>query len=160
MRSPTKIIDKYTRIWRTLGFYERFEQIVAIFLTLLISVVILFSSARLAVEVYELLIFKDDLMDPAVFLKIFGMILMVLIALEFNHSIVQVVERKQSIIQVRIVVQISILVVVRKFILIDLTKTPATTLYGLAAVVIALAILYYVVGQYEQNRRDANRIET
>ena len=99
-------------------------------------------------------------MDPAVFLKIFGMILMVLIALEFNHSIVQVVERKQSIIQVRIIVQISILVVVRKFILIDLTKTQATTLYGLAAVVIALAALYYVVRQHEHSRRDADQTET
>lgn len=155
MDTPSKLIDQYTKIWRELGFYERFEQVVAIFLTILISVVVLFSCARLAIEVYELIIFKDDLMDPAVFLKIFAMILTVLIALEFNHSIVQVVERKQSIIQVRIVVQIAILAIVRKFILIDISHADATTLYGLAGIVIALAALYFVVHEHDRRRREA-----
>lgn len=67
MDSPTKLIDQFTAIWRQLGFYERFEQVVAIFLPILVSVVILFSCARLAAEVYGLIIFKDDLMDPGSF---------------------------------------------------------------------------------------------
>jgi len=154
MNSPTKLFDRYTRIWRELGFYERFEQVVAIFLTILISIVVLFSCARLAVEVYELVIFKDDLLEPAVFQNIFAMILTVLIALEFNHSIIQVVERKQSIIQVRIVVQIAILAVVRKFILIDLPKTEPAVLYGLASVVVALAVLYFVIREYDRRQRE------
>ena len=154
MDHPKKIIDRYTAIWRDLGFYERFEQLIAIFLTVLISIVIVFTCARLAVEVYQLLIFKDDLMDPEVFLKIFAMILTVLIALEFNHSIVQVVERKQSLVQVRIVVQIAILAIVRKFILLDMTKTSATTLYGLAAIVIALSVLYFAIRNHDPRRRD------
>lgn len=142
-------LDHFSKIWRELGFYERFEQVVAIFLTILISTVIIFSCARLGVEIYELLVFRDDLMDPAVFLNIFAMIITVMIALEFNHSIVQVVQRKQSIVQVRIIVQIAILAIVRKFILIDLTKTSAMTSLGLAAIVLSLASLYYVV-----HRRD------
>ena len=154
MDNPTKLIDQYTKIWRELGFYQRFEQVVAIFLTILISVVIVFTCARLAVEVYELLIFKDDLMDPEIFLKIFAMILTVLIALEFNHSIVQVVERKQSLVQVRIVVQIAILAIVRKLILLDMTKTAPATLYGLAAIVIALAALYFVIRHNDRRRQD------
>jgi len=111
---------------------------------------------RLAVEVYELLIFEDDLMDPATFLKIFAMILTVLIALEFNHSIVQVVERKQSLVQVRVIVQIAILAIVRKFILLDMTKTAATTHYGLAAIVIALATLYFVIRQNDRRQPREN----
>ncbi len=160
MDNPTKFIDQYTKIWRELGFYERFEQVVAIFLTILIAVVVVFSCARLAIEVYELIIFKDDLMDPAVFQKIFAMILTVLIAMEFNHSIIQVVERKQSIIQVRVVVQIAILAVVRKFILIDLSQTEPATLYGLASVVIALAALYFVVREYDRRQRESSRAGT
>ena len=145
MQAPTKLVDRYTKIWRDLGIFERFEQLVAIFLTILISVVVLFSCIRVAVEVYELVILKDDLMNPEVYLNIFGMILVVLIALEFNHSIVQVIERKQSIVQVRIVVQITILAVVRKLILLDISKTPSMTLFALSAIVISLGVLYFAI---------------
>ena len=152
MQPPTKLIDQYTKIWRELGLYERFEQLVAIVLTIFISVVVLFACIRVSIEVYELLVFKDDLMEPGVYLNIFGMILMVLIALEFNHSIVQVIERRQSIIQVRIVVQIAILAIVRKFILLDMTKTEPMTLFALSAIVISLGVLYFAIREADRNR--------
>lgn len=148
MKSATRLFDRYKDMWRELGFYERFEQLAAIFLSILVSVVVFFACLRVAVEVYELIIFKDDLMDPAVFANIFAMVLTVLIALEFNHSIVQVIERKQSLVQVRIVVQIAILAIVRKFILLDATKTAPMILFGLAAIVVSLAALYFVVREH------------
>jgi len=143
MEEPKKFIDKYTRIWRELGLYERFEQVAAIFLSIMISIVIIFAFARLVATIYEFLIFKNDFMDPAVFQVVFAMVVTILIAMEFNHSIVQVVERKQSIVQVRIIVQIAILAIVRKFILIDLSTTPPMTLIGLGIIVFALAALYF-----------------
>lgn len=145
MPDPVRLIDRYTRIWRELGLYERIEQMAAIFLTILISIIAFYACLRVLVSVYDLVVFKDDLMDPAVFLNLFGMILTVLIALEFNHSIIQVLERKQSIVQVRIVVQIAILAVVRKVILLDLDTIDAPTLVGLGAVIVALAALYWVI---------------
>lgn len=130
--------------FKDLAFYDQFERVVASFLAILIAAVVLFTCARLAVEVYELIIFKDDLMDPKVYLVIFGMILTVLIALEFNHSVIQIVLGKQSIIQLRIIVQIAILAIVRKLILMDLGKASMGTMLGLAALIVALAALYYV----------------
>jgi len=149
MEQPAKYIDKYTKIWRELGFYERFEQVVAIFLSILISIIIFFACFQIALDVYDLIILKDDLTAPDTFRNLFAGILTVLIALEFNHSIVKVIERKQSIIQVRIVVQIAILAMVRKFILIDLAKTEAMVLIGLAAIVAALAALHWAVKHSE-----------
>lgn len=157
MDSPRKSTGQFIEIWRGLDVYGRFEQIVAIFLSVLISVVIVFSCLRLGVKIFELIVFKDDLMDPAVFTAIFAMVLTVLIALEFNHSIVQVVERKQSIVQVRIVVQIAILAIVRKFVLLDLTNTPPLTLLGLAAIVVAIAGLYFVVRQSDHRRNETTQ---
>lgn len=151
MEQPTKLIDKYTKIWRELGFYERFEQVVAIFLSVLISVIIFFACIQIALDVYDLIILKDDLTAPDTFRNLFAGILTVLIALEFNHSIVQVIERKQSIIQVRIVVQIAILALVRKFILLDLAKTEAMVLIGLGAIVLSLAALHWAV-KYTDSR--------
>ncbi len=143
LEQSKRLVDRYISVWRDLGFYERFEQIVAIFLTLVISMVIIMSSVRLAVSVVALFVGRVDPSQFAVFQTLFGMIMTVLIAVEFNHSIVQVVERRRSIIQVRVVVQIAVLAMVRKFILMDLTETAPATLYGLAAVVVALAALYW-----------------
>ncbi len=154
MEKPIRMIDRYTKIWRELGFYERFEQVAAIFLSVVVSIIVFFACIQIATEVYELIIQKDELTAPDTFRNLFAGVLTVLIALEFNHSIVQVVERKQSIVQVRIVVQIAILALVRKFILLDLTKTDAMTLIGLGAVVLALAALHWAVRHADMKRMD------
>ncbi len=145
MSDSVRMIDKYTKIWRELGFYERFEQIAAIFLSVLVSVIVLFACIQIADDVYNLLIWKTEPFSPDTFRNLFAGVLTVLIALEFNHSIVQVIERKQSIVQVRIVVQIAILALVRKFILLDLAKTEAMILIGLGVLVFSLAALHWVV---------------
>ncbi len=145
MNEPTRMFDKYTKIWRELGFYERLEQIAAIFLSVLVSIIVVYACGHIASDVYKLLILEVDLAAPDTFRNLFAGILTVLIALEFNHSIVQVIERKQSIVQVRIVVQIAILALVRKFILLDLATTEAMMLIGLAALIVSLAVLHWVV---------------
>lgn len=147
-----KWLDRYLQAWRQLGVYERFEQVIAIFLTGVIAVVILASCVRLFETVFHLFLVKADLSDFAVFQVVFGMILTTLIALEFNHSIVQVVERKQSLVQVRIVVQIAVLALVRKFILLDLTKMDHFAIFGLSSVIVALAGLYWTVFAHERRR--------
>ena len=78
------------------------------------------------------------------------MILTVLIALEFNHSIVQIVQKRSSIVQVRVIVLIAVLLIVRKFVLIDFLKTDPATVAGLSALLLALGALYWLL-------RDADR---
>ncbi|MEK0081806.1 phosphate-starvation-inducible PsiE family protein [Benzoatithermus flavus] len=141
--------------WSTLTFYERFEQIVCLILTLLIAAVILAATWHLSARIVMLLLV--DAVDPAnqtVFQTIFGMIMTVLIALEFKHSLLGVLERKHSIVQVQTVVLIALLALVRKFILIDATKTEPLTLIGLALAVLALGGVYWLVR--EQDYREAH----
>jgi uncharacterized membrane protein (DUF373 family) len=108
--------------WPALSTYERFEQVVTLILTALIGLVIVAAVVNLTFRILMLVLF--GLLDPAehsVFQAIFGMIFTVLIALEFNHSIMGVLERKESLVQVRTVVLIALLALVRKFIILDAT---------------------------------------
>jgi uncharacterized membrane protein (DUF373 family) len=147
-------LEQTREAWPGLTFYERFEQIVALSLAALISVVIAAALFQLTIRIVVLLV--SGLVDPAeqsVFQGLFGMILTVLIALEFNHSILSVLERKQSIIQVRTVVLIALLALVRKFIILDVSQTEPLTIVGLAAAILALGLVHWLVR--DQDRRDA-----
>jgi uncharacterized membrane protein (DUF373 family) len=80
------------------------------------------------------------------------MIMTVLIALEFNHSLLGVLERRHSIVQVRTVVLIALLAISRKFIILDLKEAQPALLLALGAAALALGAVYWLVR--EQDRRD------
>ena len=73
------------------------------------------------------------------------MIFTVIIALEFKHSILIMAKREQSVVQVRTVVLIAMLAVTRKFIILDLSSATANQMFALAAGVIALGAVYWLV---------------
>jgi uncharacterized membrane protein (DUF373 family) len=140
--------------WPGLGLYERFEQVICFILTVVISGVAVAALAVLLVRVAGLLLFGVvDPAEPAVFQAVFGMIVTVLIALEFNHTLLGVLERRHSIVQVRTVVLIALLAIARKFLILDLKEAEPTTLLGLAGAALALGGVYWLVR--DQDRRDA-----
>src|ERR1700704_3156699 len=117
-----RLFEETTEAWPNLGIYQRFEQAVALVLTLLISGVIVVATAHLVlVEVRDYLLNPFAPVDAASFQFIFGMIMTVLIALEFNHAIMSILHRKESIVQLRTVILIALLAMARKFIIIDFT---------------------------------------
>jgi uncharacterized membrane protein (DUF373 family) len=83
---------------------------------------------------------------------LFGMIFTVIIALEFKRSLLIIAERSQSIVQVRTVLLIALLAVVRKLMILDLTSVDASQLFALAATVLALGGVYWLVR--DQDRRE------
>ena len=121
------------KAWPGLSVYERFEEVVVVVLTGLIGLVIIAALLNLCVRVALLMAY--GLLDPAehsVFQAVFGMIFTVLIALEFNHSILSVLHRHESIIQLRTVILIA-------------SKTDPLTILGLAAAVLALGTVHWLV---------------
>jgi uncharacterized membrane protein (DUF373 family) len=140
--------------WGMLTFYQKFEHLVILVLTALIAVVIVFAVWNLAIKVLFSLVLADtfDPTDPAVFQTVFGMIFTVIIALEFKRSLVVLAERGDTVVQVRTVILIAMLAVVRKLIILDLTRTYAQELFGLAAAILALGAVYWLVR--EQDRRE------
>lgn len=130
--------------WKLLSFYQRFEQVVAVIVTMIISVVIVFALFSLIQEVLTRLIL-GGLLDHDTFTRIFGKIMAVLIAMEFKHSIIEVAGRKQSVIRVTTVILIAMLAIARKLIILDPDKTSPASLAALAASMLALGAVYWLL---------------
>jgi uncharacterized membrane protein (DUF373 family) len=73
------------------------------------------------------------------------MIFTVIIALEFKRSLLVVAERRHGIVQVRTVLLIALLAIVRKLMIIDLSVANATELFALAALILALGVVHWLV---------------
>jgi uncharacterized membrane protein (DUF373 family) len=148
-----RLFQETAEAWPGLGIYQRFEQAVALVLTLLISGVIVVATAHLVLaEVRDYLLNPFAPVDAASFQSIFGMIMTVLIALEFNHAIMSILHRKESIVQLRTVILIALLAMARKFIIIDFIGLEPLAVLGLACAVLALGLVYWLVR--DQDRRE------
>ena len=134
------------REWAVLTFYERFEQIVAHILSLVIAVVIVVSLVQLIQIVFSLLIIDAfNPLDHRIFQNVFGMVMTLLIAMEFKHSIVRVVLRHGSIIQVKTVLLIGLIALSRKIVILDPDVSPAKVA-ALAGATLALGLTYVLLG--------------
>lgn len=143
---PTKIFGISFGEWNAMSYYGRFEQIVTWILTLFIAAIIAIALFRVVVTILQLLVFGAlNPLNHEEFEVIFGMIMTLLIAMEFNHSILQSIERLHRIIQVKTVVLISILALARKFIILNIEATPALTIIALGFAVIALGVVYWLM---------------
>lgn len=141
-------------LWRHLDLYEKFEHAVILVLTTLIAAIILAALWNLLLRVVALAARPDlfDPTDPIVFQTVFGAIFTVIIALEFKRSLLVATERRFGVVQVRVVVLIAMLAVVRKVIILDLDETEPGKMFALAAAILALGIVYWLVR--DQDRRE------
>lgn len=124
-------------LFLSLTFYEAFEHAVVLVLTLLIVLIVLSATWHLALAVFALIVANQ--IDPAnqeVFQAVFGMIFTVIIALEFKHSLLIVLARQESVVRV------------------DLREGSVDELFALAAAILALGLVYWLVR--DQDRRATN----
>lgn len=90
-------IKTFRAQWAVMTFYERFEQVIALALSAIIAVIIVVSLLQLISIVFSLLIIDAfNPLDHKVFQTVFGMIMTLLIAMEFKHSIVRVALRRAA----------------------------------------------------------------
>lgn len=137
--------------WAIMSFYQRFESLIALALTLIVMFVVLVAIYRLIVGVTgDLILNAHNPLEYKVFQKVFGEIMTVLIALEFNHTLQYVVTRQQSIIQTKVIILIALLAVSRKFIILDIKETSYEMLIGLGVVTIALGIVYWLLREPQE----------
>ena len=137
-----------------LTVYQKFEQICVLILTTLIAVIIAFALWSLTLKIlHSILAANFDPTDYSVFQTVFGMIFTVIIALEFKRSLLVLAERRDSVVQVRTVILIALLAVVRKLIILDLSSTDAFHLLALAAAILSLGGVYWLVRDQDERQR-------
>jgi uncharacterized membrane protein (DUF373 family) len=79
----------------------------------------------------------------------------VIIALEFKKSLLVMAERRDTIVQIRSVVMIALLAICRKVIILDLTENDAMHILALAAAILALGVVYWLMRDSDQRIGDA-----
>jgi uncharacterized membrane protein (DUF373 family) len=145
----SEIKDLRTK-WQTLSIYERFEQTVVAVLTLVIALIVAIATWQLLLHTLKLVgSHVLNPADPQVFQGIFGMVLTVLIALEFKHTLLVVKHHRRAIVQVRAVVLIALLALVRRFIILDLYQTTPNVIVAVAGAALALGVVFWLVGNHE-----------
>lgn len=142
---PSTAAAEFRSAWRLMSFYERFEQVIALLLSGVIAAVVVISLFQLLRTVYHLLFLQSfNPLDHEVFQTVFGMIMTLLIAMEFKHSILRVALRRDSIIQVKTVVLIALIALSRKFVILDVGESPAR-IAALAVAALALGAVYWLL---------------
>lgn len=151
MKRKKSFSHQFKKEWALMTYYERFEQIVALVLSFVISVIILISLYQLIRTVFDLLIIDAfNPLEHQVFQTVFGMIMTLLIAMEFKHSIVKVALRQDSIIQVKTVVLIALIALSRKFVILDPEMTSPAKIAALAGAAVSMGVVYWLLRERDE----------
>jgi uncharacterized membrane protein (DUF373 family) len=122
---------------------ERFEDIAVLLLMALLMVVVAISTVELGWLLYkDLTTVGTMLVDIEEMLELFGFFLLVLVGLELLTTLKSYLYDR--VIHVEVVLEVSLIAVAQKVIILD-TRTGGPTLFGLAGLVLALALAFWVV---------------
>jgi len=144
------LLDLFRKQAKGRTAYERFEQIILTILVFVIAIVIVYSL------ILAIITLADDFRGGLAFIETealqdtFGLILIVIILLEFNHSIVLAIRQRSGAIQVRTVVLITVIVIARKLVLLDYSNANMGTLLGFGGLALSLGGLYWLISDGER----------
>ena len=138
--------------WAKRSLYEWFEHFALVSLMFVIALITVFAFCVAIAQLWADAGLGANFMDKAALQDTFGSILTVLILLEFNHSIFVALTQRTGAIQVRIVVLIAILVVVRKMMLLDFNTVTVELLLALGGLLLCLGGLYWLLADGDRRR--------
>jgi uncharacterized membrane protein (DUF373 family) len=149
-------LEAFTTKWPKLAFYGQFERIALGSVLLTLAVITVYAIVFVAIKVAGDLALGESFLDKAALQDTFGLILTVVILLEFNHSIYVALTQGSGAIQTRIVVLIAILVIARKLMLKDFDAIDFQTLLGYGGLLLALGGLYWLISDGDRRARAAS----
>lgn len=124
-------------------FLDQVEDFFAKLLSLAMAGVVFFAIIDLGIVLVQELLTPPVGRFSTALLRIFGLFLNILIALEITQNITSYLSN--HIIQVELVVITSLIAVARKIIILDLEKVSSSELLALAATIFSLSICYWLV---------------
>ena len=124
---------------------KRFERFIIMSLVVMMAVVVLLSTLELG-----WVIIKDIITPPVFFLEIdelldiFGLFMLVLIGIELLDTISKTY-MSESTDHTQIVMTVAIIAIARKVIILDVKELSGLALVGIAAIILALSIGYFLI---------------
>jgi uncharacterized membrane protein (DUF373 family) len=127
-----------------LNLFKRFEQAIIIVLAVMMAVVVAFSTLDLANVIVEKLIDAPFLLLKAEeLIDLFGLFLLVLIGLELLEIIKSYA--MDNVVHVRVVLTVAMIAIARKVIILNVDTLSATSMLGIAAIIVALSAAHYAL---------------
>ena len=121
-----------------------FEKGITMSLIVMMAVVLLLSTVDLARAIIS------EIISPPIFrlgvdklVDLFGLFMLVLIGIELLETLKAYFD--EHIVHAEIVLEVAIIAIVRKVIILDIKKEESLTLIGIAAIILALAVAYYII---------------
>lgn len=134
--------------------YTRFERIVAgVLLAGMVVVILLATFSFLRTTGTTVLEWRGDL-AYGTFQTLFDRVLAAIIALELAHSVHMMVKGKHGFTQVKTVLLIGVLAIVRKLILLEVSGTSGLFLLGLGGAILALGVVFALVHYVEMRESE------
>ncbi len=129
--------------------YNWFEILMVAALTLMVSLSVVMTLLHAAVELYHVVVAGPAALNHTAFISVFGAFMTVLIALEFNHTVLPEISSGTAVVKVRAVLLVSLLALARKVVLVDYKEVEYTAMIGLAVLILAVTGAYWVVQRVE-----------
>jgi uncharacterized membrane protein (DUF373 family) len=124
---------------------KKFEKMIIFSLLVMMVLVLFLSTLDLAWIIIK------DIITPPVFLldidellEIFGLVMLVLIGIELMQTMAKTY-LSQSVDHAQIVMSVAIIAIARKVIILDVKDLSGVALLGIAAIILALSIGYYLI---------------
>ena len=133
------------------SFLKKFERYIVLSLITMMVIVVVLATIELG-----WIILRDIITPPIILLEInelleiFGFFLLVLIGIELLETIKAYL--LTNVIHVEIVLEVALIAIARKVIILDINKYESLTLVGVAALISAVALAFFVIKR--QIKRD------
>jgi len=141
--------------WRKLSIYGQFERAALAAVLVMLGALTVYALVVAVIRLIADLALGELFLDKAALQDTFGLILIIVILLEFNHSIYVALAERTGAIQTKAVVLIAILVIARKLMLKDLDTLDIETLLGFGGLLLALGGLYWLIADADRRRAQA-----
>jgi uncharacterized membrane protein (DUF373 family) len=127
-----------------LDVLRKFENVILVVLVFMMGIVVFLSTLELGwIIIQDIVTPPVVLLDIDELLDVFGFFLLVLIGIELLETIKTYFV--EHVIHAEVVVEVAMIAIARKVIILDVKELPSLTLLGIAAIIITLAVAYWVV---------------
>lgn len=138
------MLSSYIRILRMFELLMKFKRILIVVIIILLAIVLVLAAIELVYVIIK------DITSPPIFLleldellEIFGVFMLVIIGIELLESITKTY-LKEGVDHVKVVLAVAMIAIARKVIILDIKEVSSLTMLGIAAIILALSIGYYL----------------